>query len=57
MKYVLLIIPCVLSLAAPLYNMVEPRFIGLPFFYWFNLLLIPVSTAFIYAASKTGGPK
>jgi len=57
MKYILLLIPCVVALAAPFYNAVEPRFIGLPFFYWFNLALIPVSVVFIYAASKIGGAK
>jgi hypothetical protein len=57
MKYILLLIPCVAALAAPFYNAVEPRLFGLPFFYWFNLTLIPVSVAFIYAASKVGGSK
>lgn len=57
MKYILLLIPCIAALAAPFYNAVEPRFIGLPFFYWFNLALIPVSVVFIYAASKIGGAK
>ena len=57
MKYILLLIPCVAALATPFYNAVEPRFIGLPFFYWFNLALIPLSVAFIYAASKIGGAK
>ena len=57
MKYILLLIPCVAALAAPFYNTIEPRLFGFPFFYWFNLLLIPVSVAFIYAADKIGGPK
>jgi hypothetical protein len=57
MKYILLLIPCVAALATPFYNSVEPRLVGLPFFYWFNLVLIPVSVAFIYAASKVGGSK
>ncbi len=55
MKYILLIIPCICALAAPYYNVIEPRAFGFPFFYWFNLVLIPVSMAFIYAASKVGG--
>ena len=57
MKYLLLLIPCVLALSVPFYNSVEPRLFGFPFFYWFNLVLVPVSAAFIYAASKTGGSK
>jgi Protein of unknown function (DUF3311) len=52
MKYILLLIPCVLAVATPFYNSVEPQLFGFPFFYWFNLLLVPVSVLFIYAASK-----
>jgi hypothetical protein len=57
MKYLLLLIPCVLALAVPLYNFDAPRLFGFPFFYWFNLLLVPVSVGFIYAADKVGGAK
>ncbi len=54
MKYILLLIPCLAALAVPFYNSVEPQLFGFPFFYWFNLLMIPVSMLFIYAASKVG---
>ncbi|MDP8997791.1 MAG: DUF3311 domain-containing protein [Pseudomonadota bacterium] len=54
MKYILLVIPCICALAAPYYNVIEPRAFGFPFFYWFNLLMVPVSVLFIYAASKVG---
>ena len=57
MKYLLLLIPCVLSVAVPLYNTIEPRLFGFPFFYWFNLALVPVSVAFIYVADKMGDNK
>ena len=57
MKYLLLLIPCILALAVPFYNSVTPTLFGFPFFYWFNLLLVPVSVAFIYAADKVGGAK
>ncbi len=56
-KYLLLLIPCVLALAVPLYNIDAPRLLGFPFFYWFNLLLVPVSVGFIYAADKVGAGK
>jgi hypothetical protein len=49
----LLIIPIVIALAVPLYNTMEPSFIGVPFFYWFQLLLVPASalvTLLIYLA-------
>ena len=53
MKHILLIIPCVLALIVPFYNMDEPRLIGFPFFYWYLLLLIPVSSLFIYLAYRS----
>lgn len=43
------------SLWVPLYNRVDPTFIGLPFFYWFQLLLIligAVLTAIVYFATE-----
>jgi hypothetical protein len=57
LKYLLLLIPCVAALAVPLYNFDAPRLLGFPFFYWFNLLLVPVSVGFIYAADKFEGGK
>jgi hypothetical protein len=50
MKYFLLLSPCVLALATPLYNSIEPQLFGIPFFFWFQLALIPVSALFILAA-------
>ena len=43
MKYLLLLIPCLLSVLPILYNLIEPRIFGFPFFYWFQILLIPLS--------------
>jgi len=43
------------SLWVPLYNRVDPTFIGLPFFYWFQLLLIligAVLTAIVYFVTE-----
>ena len=57
MKYLLLLIPCVLAVLQPWYNFMEPQAFGLPFFYWFNLLLIPLSSLFIYLANVVGGGK
>lgn len=50
MKYVLLIIPCVIALWAPFYNKLTPTLLGFPFFYWFLLVMVPVSALFIAAA-------
>lgn len=52
MTILLLIVPCVLALAAPFYDRVDPRLFGFPFFYWFQLVMIPVSSLFIYLASR-----
>ena len=55
MKYLILLLPCVVACATPWYNFMEPRMYGFPFFYWFNLALIPFSSLCIYIASKVGG--
>ncbi len=52
MKYLLLTIPCLLALWAPLYNRIDPQLLGIPFFYWSQLLLIPVSAVGIYLADR-----
>jgi len=52
-KYILLLIPCLVALAVPFYNRVDPQLLGFPFFYWFPLLLVPVSALFIYAADRS----
>jgi len=48
MKYIYLAAPGLVALAAPLYNRVDPEIFGMPFFYWFQLLLVPVSALGIY---------
>ncbi len=48
MKYLLLLVPSVVALWPPVFNVVSPDLFGLPFFYWFQLLLIPVSAVGIY---------
>ena len=52
LKYILLVIPCLIALAVPFYSRIEPQLFGFPFFYWFSLLLVPVSALFIYAADR-----
>ena len=52
--YLLFIIQFVLALWVPLYNKAEPSFIGIPFFYWFQLALVIVGavlTAIVYFAT------
>lgn len=47
----LLILPFIVLLWPPFYNFREPDFIGIPFFYWFQLLWIIITaiiTAVVY---------
>ncbi len=52
MKYLWLAAPCVVALWAPLYNRIEPQLFGVPFFYWFQLLLVPLSAFGIYFVDR-----
>jgi hypothetical protein len=54
MKYLLLLAPCILAVLTPLYNGLTPDLFGVPLFYWFQLLLIPVSALAIWAADAIG---
>jgi hypothetical protein len=53
--YLLLLTQFVPSLWVPFYNSVEPTFVGMPFFYWFQLALVLVSagvTAIVYFVTE-----
>ena len=43
----LLLIPFVAVLWVPFYNRIEPAWIGVPFFYWYQLLWIILGAAII----------
>ena len=45
--YWLLLIPYLAILWLPSYNRVEPRAFGVPFFYWYQLLWVVLSTLVI----------
>jgi uncharacterized protein DUF3311 len=56
--YWLLLVPLVGLLIPPIYNDADPKFIGMPFFYWYQLAWVPISvavTALVYR--KTQGPE
>jgi hypothetical protein len=42
----LLLIPYIGLLWVPFYNSMEPKLLGFPFFYWYQLLWVPI-TSFI----------
>jgi hypothetical protein len=53
--YLLFVIQFVVALWPPFYNKAEPTLIGIPFFYWFQLLWVLVSavlTAVVYFATN-----
>jgi hypothetical protein len=41
--WLLLLIPYIGLLWVPFYNHVEPKLFGFPFFYWYQLLWVPIS--------------
>ncbi len=51
--HVILFVPFFTAICVPLYNRIEPSFYGIPFFYWFQVVLIVVAavvTALAYKA-------
>lgn len=45
--YLLLALPILAMLWVPSYNHVEPTWLGFPFFYWYQLLWIPLGAAIL----------
>jgi Protein of unknown function (DUF3311) len=54
MKFLLLLVPCIMALWVPLDNSIPPALFGIPFFYWFQLVLVPISALAIVAADRVG---
>jgi len=51
----LLLVPLVGVLIPPIFNVREPELGGFPFFYWYQLLWVPISvvcTLIVYRATK-----
>lgn len=56
--HLLLLVPIVIPLWTPLYNRMEPRLAGIPFFYWSQLVFIGVAaavTALVHVLTKRAG--
>jgi Protein of unknown function (DUF3311) len=51
----LLLIPLIGTLVPMFYNQDHPRLGGMPFFYWYQLLWIPISVAITWFVYKTTG--
>jgi hypothetical protein len=41
--YLLLLVPLIGVLIPPIYNVEDPRLIGIPFYYWYQMAWIPLS--------------
>jgi Protein of unknown function (DUF3311) len=53
--YLLLVVPMIGTLIPPIYNNKDPTLIGIPFFYWYLMLWVPVTVvcmAIVYRFSK-----
>ncbi|HEX7964893.1 MAG TPA: DUF3311 domain-containing protein [Gammaproteobacteria bacterium] len=50
--YIILFVPFFAAICVPLFNRVEPSIAGIPFFYWFQFVLIVVAAAVTGAAYK-----
>jgi hypothetical protein len=53
--YLLFLVQLVAVLWPPFYNKAEPALLGMPFFYWYQLVCVVVSaavTAFVYVITE-----
>jgi len=53
--YWLLLVPLFGVLITPIYNSADPELIGIPFFYWYQMVWIPVSvlcTVIVYRKTR-----
>jgi hypothetical protein len=42
----------VINLAVPFYNRTGPTLLGFPFFYWYQMVAVPVSSLLIYVVFR-----
>ena len=56
---ILLLLVFVLVLAVPFYNHAAPGLFGFPFFYWYQIAMVPVASLLIYIVYRVehGGEK
>jgi hypothetical protein len=53
--YWLLLVPLLGVLITPIYNSADPTLIGIPFFYWYQMVWIPISvvcTVVVYRKTR-----
>jgi hypothetical protein len=54
--WVLLLVPFVGLLWVPFYNFQEPALFGFPFFYWYQLAWVPISSFLIWLVYRSRTP-
>ena len=54
--WILLLLPFVGLLWVPFYNFLEPALFGFPFFYWYQLAWVPISSLLIWLVFRQHTP-
>lgn len=54
--WILLLLPFVGLLWVPFYNFAEPSLFGFPFFYWYQLAWVPISSLLIWLVYRGRKP-
>jgi hypothetical protein len=54
--WILLLVPFVGLLWVPFYNFAEPSLFGFPFFYWYQLAWVPISSLLIWLVYRSRTP-
>ncbi|MFC0408811.1 DUF3311 domain-containing protein [Roseomonas elaeocarpi] len=50
--WLLLLLPFIGLLWVPFYNVQAPSFLGFPFFYWYQLLWVPITSILLWIAYR-----
>jgi uncharacterized membrane protein len=45
---ILLLVIAILALIVPFYNRTDPELFGFPFFYWYQMLVVPIGSLLLY---------
>ena len=53
----LLVLPCIAVLWVPYYNRATPEIAGIPFFYWYQLVWIPLGSALLLVLNSLWRPE
>ena len=51
--WLLLLVPYVGLLWVPFYNQMQPELLGFPFFYWYQLLWVPLTSLLIWLVYRS----